>query len=235
VNVKLVAAGSALVLALGGAGAAAATTGNAGSAAHPARIPGVTPSEAVGTVFDAALAYLQIDRETLAKDLRSGQSLAQIAVAHGKTADGLVDATVAAAQSQLDALVGAGRLDSAREQALLTRFRTALTALVTRTLPARQAGTTRPRPVTMFLQPLLLYLRLHLVTLPNGFRPLPAPMRPVQQRLNNGTSLAQIAIAHARATLDAQVAAGKLTAAQEAALLARLQAATAALVGGGHS
>jgi Flp pilus assembly CpaF family ATPase len=73
------------------------------------------------------------------------------------------------------------------------------------------------------------------VTLPNGFRPLPAPVRPVQQRLNNGTSLAQIAFAHAKATLDAQVAAGKLTAAQEAALLARLQAATAALVGGGHS
>ena len=155
-------------------------------------------------------------------------------MAQGKTADGLVNATVAAAQAQLDALVGAGRLDGAREQALLTRFRTALTALVTKTLPAaRQAGTTRPRPVTMFLQPLLLYLRLHLVTLPNGFHPLPAPVRPVQQRLNNGTSLAQIAIAHAKATLDAQVAAGKLTAAQEAALLARLQAATA--FGGGHS
>jgi hypothetical protein len=235
VNVKLVAAGSALVLALGGAGAAAATTGHAGSATHPARIPGVTPSEAVGTVFDAALAYLQIDRETLAKDLRGGQSLAQIAVAQGKTADGLVNATVAAAQAQLDALVAAGRLDSGREQALLTRFRTSLTVLVTKALPtARQAGTPRPRPVTMFIQPLLLYLRLHLVTLPNGFRPLPAPMRPVQQRLNNGTSLAQIAIAHARATLDAQVAAGKLTAAQEAALLARLQAIAAGL-SGGHS
>lgn len=227
-NAKLVAIGSAVVLALCGAGGAAA---NAGALQRAAQVPS---AEAVGTVLDAALAYLQLDKQTFAKDLQSGQSLAQIAVAQGKTADGLVNAAVTAAKAELDAAVAAGKLDSAKEQVLLTKLRTALTALVNRTaFTARQSGTQRPLPVTLFLQPLLNYVRLHLVTVPNKTIPV-LPKRPVL-KLGNGTSIAQIAVSRLKASLDAQVAAGRLTAVQEAAFLAKLQAATTALVGGGHS
>jgi hypothetical protein len=186
VNVKLVAAGSAAALALCGAGAAAA----AGSA-HQAlgvQAPGnqAQGSEAAASAFDAAVAYLQIDKQTLAQDLRSGQSLAQVAEAQGKTVDGLVDAVVNAAQAQLDVAVAAGKLSSANEQALLTKLRTSLGVLVGKSFGgARVAGTPRPRPVTMFLQPLLSNLRLHLGIVPN--RPANKTM---QSKLNNGTSLA---------------------------------------------
>jgi hypothetical protein len=211
VNVKLVAAGSAVVLALSGAGAAAAGSGQAGS---PKQAPG---SEAVGSVFDAALAYLHLDRQTLAKDLMNGQSLAQIAAAQGKTSDGLVDAVVAAAKTQLDVAVTAGKLDGAKEQTLLTKLRTSLTALVTKNVAAAtQAGTQRPRPVTMFLQPLLAYLRLHLVTLPNG---------KLSSKLNGSTSINTAIVGRVKL----KVAAGQLTPAQAAAFLAKLQAAQAAL------
>jgi hypothetical protein len=222
VNVKLVAAGSAVVLALSGAGAAAASSGQAGSVKQ---VPG---SEAVGSVFDAALAYLHLDRQTLAKDLMNGQSLAQIAVAQGKTSDGLVDAVVAAAKVQLDAAVVSGKLDSAKEQTLLTKLRTSLTALVTKNVAAaKQAGTQRPRPVTLFLQPLLAYLRLHLVTLPNGGPVANPPKGKLSSKLNGSTSINAI-IGRVKVKVDASVAAGRLTPAQAAAFLAKLQAAQAA-------
>jgi hypothetical protein len=220
VNVKLVAAGSAVVLALSGAGAAAAGSGQAGS---PKQVPG---SEAVGSVFDAALAYLHLDRQTLAKDLMNGQSLAQIAAAQGKTSDGLVDAVVAAAKTQLDVAVTAGKLDGAKEQTLLTKLRTSLTALVTKNVAAAtQAGTQRPRPVTMFLQPLLAYLRLHLVTLPNGGPVVNPPKGKLSSKLNGSTSINSAIIGRVKV----KVAAGQLTPAQAAAFLAKLQAAQAAL------
>jgi hypothetical protein len=191
VNVKLVAAGSAAALALCGAGAAVA----AGSA-HQAlgiQAPGnqAQGSEAAASAFDAAVAYLQIDKQTLAQDLRSGQSLAQVAEAQGKTVDGLVDAVVNAAQAQLDVAVAAGKLSSANEQALLTKLRTSLGVLVGKSFGgARVAGTPRPRPVTMFLQPLLSKLRLHLGIVPNSIVPNRPANKTMQSKLNTGTSLA---------------------------------------------
>lgn len=231
-NVKLVAAGSAVMLALSGAGAAAAGAGTAA----PKQAPGV---EAVGSVFDAALAYLDIGKQALAQDLMHGQSLAQIAVAQGKTADGLVDAVVAAAQTQLDTAAAAHKIDGAKEQALLTKLRTSLAQLVTRNVPAaKQGATQRLRPVTMFLQPLLAYLKLHLVTLPNA-GPIVQPRGTVTSKLDNGTSLgASLAtgiLGRLKLKLDASVTAGRLTPAQAAAFLAKLKAATAALSGGGSS
>jgi hypothetical protein len=230
VNVKLVAAGSAVVLALSGAGAAAAGSGQPGSAKQAPAL------EAVGSVFNAALAYLKLDRQTLAKDLMDGQSLAQIAVAQGKTSDGLVDTVVPAAKTQLDVAVTAGRLDSAREQMLLTKLRTTLTTLVTKNIAAaKPGGTLRPRPVTMFLQPLLAYLRLHLLTLPNhgpivrGHIVNP-PKGKLAGKLNGSTAIDTI-IGRVKLKLDQSVASGRLTPAQAAAFLAKLQAAQAALTG----
>jgi hypothetical protein len=180
VHLKLVAAGSAAVLALSGAGAAAA------GSSQPLQNPAV---EGAGSVFDAALAYLQIDKLTLAQDLKSGQSLAQIATAQGKTSDGLVAAAVAAAQAQLDVAVAAGKLTSAKEQALLGKFNTSLGTLVTKSFAgARVAGTQRPRPVTMFLQPLLSYLKLHITTELMNVRHMPS-LHPI------------IAISHGKTTI----------------------------------
>ena len=132
-NSKLFAAGSIVALALCGAGAAVADSGHKGAVHKPklsvkAHVVKVAQDSRVGpgAVFDAAVGYLQIDKQTLFEDLRNGQSLAQIAVAQGKTSDGLIDVVVAAAQAQLDVAVAAGKLDAAKEQTLLAKMRTAL-------------------------------------------------------------------------------------------------------------
>jgi hypothetical protein len=235
-KLKLVAIGSAFALCA--AGAAAADSGHAKRAATvKAHVTLAAQRSHVGAggLFDAAVAYLQIDKQTLFQGLKSGQSLAQIAVAHGKTADGLIAAVTTAAQTQLDAKVAAGKLDAAKEQTLLTKLRTTLGTLVTKSFGSSTSqGTTHRTPVTMFLQPVLDYLQLDVQT--------------VLTELRSGKSLAQIAVAHgktadglvasivaaAKTPLDAAVVSGHLTAAQEATLVSKLQTTVAALVNRSH-
>lgn len=244
-HLKVVAACSTAALVMGGAAAAGAVPGQTGSTQrtkHPRTVRAHVVKLAQAThvtpraVFDAAVAYLQIDAQTLFADLKNGQSLAQIAIAQGKTPDGLVNAAVAAAQAQLDAAVAGGTLSAAKEQVLLTKMRTVLAVLVTKSIGARTTpGTVAHRtPVSLFYQPVLDYLHLDLAT--------------VIDEVRSGKTLAQIAVAHGktadglaaaivatgRARLDAAVAAGKLTPASETALLAKLQASATAIVNGGN-
>ena len=241
-KLKLVAIGSAIALCA--AGAAAADSGHVKrSATVRAHVALAAQRSHVGAggLFDAAVTYLQIDKQTLFQDLKSGQSLAQIAVAHGKTADGLVGAVVTAAQTKLDARVAAGKLDAATEQTLLTKLRTTLGTLVTKSFGGGTAshgtpshGTGVPTSVTMFLKPVLDYLQLDIGT--------------VLTQLRSGKSLAQIAVANgktadglvasivatAKTPLDAAVVSGHLTAAQEATIVSKLQTSVAALVNRSH-
>jgi hypothetical protein len=236
-KLKLVAIGSALALCA--AGTAAADSGHAKHAAtvkaHVA-LAAQRSHVGAGGLFDAAVTYLQIDKQTLLQGLKSGRSLAQIAVAHGKTADGLVNAVSVAAQTQLDAKVAAGKLDAAREQTLLAKLRTTLGTLVTKSFGGNTGGhgSVTTGPVTMFLAPVLDYLQVDLQT--------------VWSDLRAGKSLAQIATTHgktvdglvasivaaAKTPLDAAVVSGHLTAAQEATLVAKLQTTVAALVNRSH-
>lgn len=183
-----------------------------------------------GSVVATAVAYLGVDRTTIAADLKAGQSLAQIATAHGKTADGLVAALLAPAKLKLDAAVAAGRLTSAQETAFLARLQTAVTAIV------NHASRPHVAPVRVttasILGPVLTYLGLD--------------FRGVVAQLRSGKTLAQIAVAQGKtasglvdavvasvkAQLDARVTAGKLTAAQETSFLATLQTNVAKLVNG---
>lgn len=86
----------------------------------------------------AAASYLGISTDELRSELRSGKTLAQIATAHGKTADGLVDALLAAAKQRLDQAVADGRLSSDQEQTMLARTKTLLQSIVNGTLPVPQ-------------------------------------------------------------------------------------------------
>src|SRR2546429_5047628 len=69
--------------------------------------------------FDAAAAYLGVTEAQLRNELAGGKSLAQVARDHGKSADGLIDALVAAAKTKLDAAVAAGRLTKAQADQML--------------------------------------------------------------------------------------------------------------------
>lgn len=92
---------------------------------HPANVRMTTAA-----ILEPALTYLQLDLEALVAQLRSGKTLAEVAVAQGKTAQGLVDAVVAAVKTQLDARVTAGKLTAAQETAFLATVQTSVTKLV---------------------------------------------------------------------------------------------------------
>jgi polyhydroxyalkanoate synthesis regulator phasin len=66
--------------------------------------------------------YLGITPQELRTELRSGKSLAEIATAHGKTVDGLVDAITAKAKERLDKAVANGRLTRQRADEILARL-----------------------------------------------------------------------------------------------------------------
>lgn len=87
----------------------------------------------------AAASYLGISTDELRSELQSGKTLAQVATAHGKTADGLVGALVAAAKQRLDQAVSSGRLTSAQEQAMLDRLKPLIESIVNGTRPSPQA------------------------------------------------------------------------------------------------
>jgi len=77
-----------------------------------------------------AATYLGLTEAELRTDLESGQSLAQIATAQGKSVDDLKKALAAATKTQLDAAVKAGQLTQAQADELQTRMTEHLDDLV---------------------------------------------------------------------------------------------------------
>ena len=197
------AAGVTLAVAAGAGGAVAA--GGNGRNGHPG------PA--------AIAAYLDLTPAELREQLRSGKTLAQIAVAQGKTVSGLEAAISTDVQAHLDRAVAGGRLSAAQEQAILTRLKTRLDDIVNHAFP----------PLTRPLRPRLggavtAYLGLTAAQL--------------RTELRAGKSLAQIATQHGKAVaglksaildavktrLDRAVAGGRLSPAQETTILDRLSA-----------
>ncbi len=89
-----------------------------------------------GPDLDAAAKYLGITEAELRTELRNGKTLADVAKAHGKTADGLVDAVVAEAKTKVDAAVKAGRLTQAQANEMLSDLKDRITDLVNGRFPA---------------------------------------------------------------------------------------------------
>jgi hypothetical protein len=208
---RIVAAAGVTLAVAAGAGGALAAGGK--HARGPARHPGPA----------AIASYLGLTPAQLRQQLRSGKSLAQIAVAQGKTAAGLEAAVVADVQAHLDRAVARGRLTKAQEQTLLTRLKSRLDDLVDHSLPKAPApgpGLRGPRPGAA----VAAYLGI-----------TPGELR---TELRSGKSLAQIAVAHGKTVaglkaailarvktgLDRAVAARRVTAAQEQAILDRISA-----------
>jgi ribosomal protein S20 len=70
--------------------------------------------------LDPAAAYIGITAAELRTQLEAGKTLAAVATANGKTADGLKAALTTAATKELDAAVSAGRLTQAQEDKILS-------------------------------------------------------------------------------------------------------------------
>ena len=85
-----------------------------------------------GGLLKAAATYLSVTNAQLVAELRAGKSLAQVAAAKSKSADGLKQALLAALKQKVDAAVAAGRLPAARAQKLLERAPAHIERLVNR-------------------------------------------------------------------------------------------------------
>lgn len=86
-----------------------------------------------GVVMDAAADYLGMTETALAAARHDGKSLAQIAVAQGKTAAGLQQALVSAFKVKVDAAVAAGKLTQAQATQMLTTFQARVQTQINRT------------------------------------------------------------------------------------------------------
>ncbi|MEZ5098234.1 MAG: hypothetical protein R3C15_00140 [Thermoleophilia bacterium] len=80
----------------------------------------------IGIGLDAAATYLGLTEQELAQQLRSGQSLADVAAAQGKTTDGLKQALTAAAEARLDEEVGEGDLTQEQADAMIEQLQSRL-------------------------------------------------------------------------------------------------------------
>jgi hypothetical protein len=87
--------------------------------------------------LDAAAGYIGLTEAQLETELEGGKTLAQVAQAHGKSVDGLVDALVADAKQHLDAAVAAGRLTKAQETEMLNGLRDRISSRVNSRVPER--------------------------------------------------------------------------------------------------
>ena len=120
---KLLAAAGATLAVAAGAGGALAAGGK--HARGPAGPPGPA----------AIASYLGLTAAQLRQQLAAGKTLAQIAVAQGKTVAGLEQAIYADLQAHLDRAVDNGRLTKAQEQTLLARLKSRLDDLLDHAFP----------------------------------------------------------------------------------------------------
>lgn len=121
------------------AAAAAAATGSS----TPAPWPGAGPEHGHGfgegiarvdLVKDAAKA-IGITEQQLSADLRQGQSVAQVASAHGKTAQAVINTLVGDLTSAINSAESGGKISSSQASALKAHLTTMVTAFVNGTAP----------------------------------------------------------------------------------------------------
>lgn len=93
-----------------------------------------------GKHLAAAAEYLGLDIDALVEKLRSGQSLAEVAKAEGKSVEGLKQAILADAKSRLDQAVKDGRITDAQRDAMLERLEAGLEDIVNGTGPCLRGG-----------------------------------------------------------------------------------------------
>jgi hypothetical protein len=215
-------AGAAVAVALAGVTVAAVTA--TGQAPTPRLAAGRPLGHRIGPRdLIAAAGYLHVGTSQLQSDLRSGQTLAQIAIAGGSSVGGLVEALVAAKRARL-AVAAAG----------LTRR---VTAEVTGVPGARLHRRGDGRGGYLFAA------KSHLGFVAASYLGLPAAQ--LENALRSGQTLAQVAnatggrtaaglidalVAAKQEKLATRAAAGGLSAARESALVASLPRRMRALV-----
>jgi len=84
----------------------------------------------LGDPVEAAAGYLGLSVDQLGQELRGGKSLADVAKAQGKSVDGLEQALIAAAKSDLGKSVAAGEITADQEQQIIGQLSSQVDAFV---------------------------------------------------------------------------------------------------------
>jgi hypothetical protein len=239
---RSLAAGAIVVLAIAGAGAAfgAGTNKGKGKAAQSKRSGTAALSKGHGLRggddFDAAVAYLGLTAAQVQTDLTAGKTLAQIAAAtSGKSTDGLIGALVTHEKAEIAAKVTAGKITQAQADAIIPTLTAHFTAFVNGTGGPGFGGGHHGGPGghSDELDAAATYLGLTAADLVT--------------KVQAGQTLAQVAgatsgktvaglvaalVAAEKTELDAAVTTGRITQAQEDAILPTLTATFTAFVNG---
>lgn len=212
VAVAVIAAIVAIAVAGGGGGGGSTSSTNASERSTTAA------TKSPGDLAVAA-AYLGISKAQLRRDLRSGRTMAQVAdTTSGKTVAGLIQTLIDAKAARMAAHSTGAQPTSANESARVARLRTRVTAEVNRS----RAGAVGPR-VGGDLSAASGYLGISRAALHKDLlagRTLAQLAATTPGRTTAGLIAALVAARQAK--LAGEVAAGRLTAAQEQASLATL-------------
>ena len=174
-----------------------------------------------GIALQSAATYLGISLSTLTADLNSGKSLAEEAVAKGKTAAGLISAIVADAKSNLDAQVAAGWLTSAQETKLVDALTTQVTNLVNNGPEGHGPGSGALSQASL-LGSAATYLGVTVSDLRTALESGKSLATVATDKGKTPSGLITALTTAAKAKLDAAVTAGTLTQAQEDSIVASL-------------
>ncbi|MEA2220257.1 MAG: hypothetical protein QOJ35_2883 [Solirubrobacteraceae bacterium] len=238
---RSIAAGAIVVLSVIGAGAALAAGANKGkgsSAKTTAAAKSTTRADGHGLRggddLDAAVAYLGLTPAQVQTDLAAGKTLAQIAAATtGKSTDGLIGALVAHEKAEITAKVTAGTITQAQADAIIPTLTAHFTAFVNGTGFGRGGHGPGGGGHSDEFDAAATYLGLTAADL--------------LTKVQAGQTLAQITaatsgktvaglvaalVAAEKTELDANVKAGRITQAQEDAILPTLTATFTAFVNG---
>jgi len=176
----------------------AAPTAAATPVATPQPKPGAwAPRFASGRGLIGPVAgFLGISTTELQNDLRNGQTLAQIAQAHGKSANDLKTFLTNQLKTRLDQAVANGRITSQQETNLLNRESSRLDQLIN----------TNFKQVAANRRASLPGLRLGGMLLPTIAQTLGMNETDLRSELQNGKTLAQIAQEHGKTAADLETA-----------------------------
>ena len=98
------------------------------------------PGKVIGAGIDVVATTLGITEDEVRTALESGQSIADLAVSKGKTAQDVIDAIVAEATTRINAAVTDGKLTQERADELIANLTTRVTELVNSTPPLGGPG-----------------------------------------------------------------------------------------------
>jgi hypothetical protein len=175
----------------------------------------------LGDPLRAAADYLGLSVDELATELEGGASLAEIATEHGKSVEGLEQALIDAAKSELDKSVAAGDITADQEQQMLGKLRSHIEDFID-----QKGGAPVPPPKPPLGDPLAApadYLGLSVDELAQELRSGKSLADVANAQGKSVDGLKQALIDAARSDLDESVAAGDITADQAQQVLSQIR------------